>query len=845
MEYMDIEASLYPCVVNMLPRGVPEVQARRLVQELARAITSGNNEQASRVVSMYRAEMVRTPEQTQQWGKFEMFVKVLESFGSKEQVLKYLTVLNSVPQESTPFRHRRTASGYLTNATLQRHNSLMTPSRAVSVYAESFENVERLSERRSAVTSAYGGPVPKRPQQHDTPLAYLSNPYYSNMVPEADVLKYISYTLLATTSSLFPISNQVIEIPPNVPNGESGVFHSIFEAALLYQYLSNQVEKFKVASSLSPLKVNFLTVVSERLREYSRVVNQLSSSIASESVKSIYIQIYTQILVFRFYHGYLERFEQLRGDQLISEFDSLRQHGDPLVKNLAEEIFSTLIDLYMEYLLYWLVRGQLKSTHDEFFVSVNKSADPKLGMNFAILKESIPGFIPPAVAQQIYTVGKSYIYLETYLKEIEWASNFSNKYMNKFADLPKSAIGQPFYDLVNEQHAEITAFINDILKSKYYYDETVTVLKDILLMGRGDFIENIIINASDFLMEPVHQLQSYQLTKCLQESVQRSSLRNYLNKHDNNVIINKLDARLLESGHGSVGWDVFTLDYLVDLPLSIVLNVNRPGRKKEYLRIFNFLWRIKKNAFFFQEEWLRNLSLMRDFRKTRRNKPLVRDIVRKMALVNALKNQLELFNRKMESYCFTNIIESKYRDFQKKLTMKENNSNESFNVITLKSGIKFIDGILKPRLEYLHQLRPDAATVGSSGLKQYNIDELDNLHNDYLDSILDNKLLDAHNGKQPGKFTNQYFPVSLIMLMNQMLELVLSYAELNGILHEILIQLNLQRQDGLNDILARFNLVMKNIVSCFKTFQNNSFALIKDLKLDGNEDMAKLSRILR
>ncbi|AMD19725.1 HCL426Cp [Eremothecium sinecaudum] len=837
---MDLVASLYPCVLNMIPPGVSEIQVKRFVHDIAEAISSGSKEQTSRILEFYKSEMVRSPKNDSFWSKLEAFIQVLETFSSKEQIEKYLSVLNYLPKDVTPFKKRNSA--YLTTDTLQHHNMLVSPSAAPSLYAESFENVEKYSDRRSAITSLYGGGMQKN-AGNTTPLAHLSDPYYSNMISEAEVLKYISYTLLATTSSLFPVNNQTITIPCNAPNGESGVFHSIFEAALLYQYLSNRVEKLK-SSMLSPLKVNFLSVVSQKLREYCRVVNGLTNTIGNETAKSIYTKIYTQILILRFYYRYLQKFEGFRGDQLISEFDLLRKHGDPLVKELASEVFSRLIDLYMEYLVYWVVSGQLKCAKDEFFVT-RETTSNKNSLKFKILKDRIPSFIHPSVAKQIYTVGVSYIYLEEYIKDIEWASEFSKKYNAKFSVIPRYSISNAFFELINEQFLEITAYLNDVLRNRLYYRETITILKDILLMGRGDFINSIIKNTCYFLDEPVEQLQSYQLTKCLQDSVSRSSLRNYLNKSDNNALINKLDARLLESGHGSIGWDVFTLDYLIDPPLGVVLGSNSTGSKTEYLRIFNFLWKMKKNSFFFDEEWLNNIALMRDFRRIRRKSPLVRDIMRKMSMINALKKQVEYFNLKLQTYCFTNIIESRYREFQKKLSMKENNSQENFNIISLKNGSKVIDGILRPRLDFLSKLKRPLAPLSNSDLKQYNIDELAALHDEYLGSILEHKLLDAQNNKPVGKFTNQYFPVTIITLLDQMYDVVLTYGSLNRIVHEILIQLNLDTHDNLNDILSRFNLAKNNLVKQFQTFQNHSYSLIKDLRLDGNEDMAKLSRILR
>ena len=52
--------------------------------------------------------------------------------------------------------------------------------------------------------------------------------------------------------------------------------------------------------------------------------------------------------------------------------------------------------------------------------------------------------------------------------------------------------------------------------------------------------------------------------------------------------------QLFETSPGDVGWDVFTLIYRNDGPISTVVT---DSAIKQYLKIFNFLWRAKRMEF--------------------------------------------------------------------------------------------------------------------------------------------------------------------------------------------------------------------------------------------------------
>jgi gamma-tubulin complex component 3 len=75
-------------------------------------------------------------------------------------------------------------------------------------------------------------------------------------------------------------------------------------------------------------------------------------------------------------------------------------------------------------------------------------------------------------------------------------------------------------------------------------------------------------------------------------------------------VLRRLDARMLEYTHGEIGWDVFTLEYKVDAPIDTVLD---PGSMERYLKIFKYLWQLKRMETVLNKGWLRLAGGTRNF----------------------------------------------------------------------------------------------------------------------------------------------------------------------------------------------------------------------------------------
>ena len=582
---MDLGSNLSYIAGELVSSCLPGYLLRRLVDEIVAALASPTvrADDISMLLYRYKGQAVINAESALRWQKLENLVQLIMSLSNRDEASTYLRLMRSLIEDNPQHASVEISPSVLNMKSLETHDNMLTPVRNSSVYAESFENIDRNSDRRSIMSSAFGGNM--KESGNMATLSSLSDPYYSNTVTEREIMKFIPYTLLATTSHVFRFEKSSVLIPDNVPNGESGILHLLFETGLLYDFLQRQLEKNKNLGPLSPLKMAFLAYLSEALNSYMGAINRITKSSQIQTLRGLYIEIHDLIGEFRIYHSFMDKFQSLRGDQLLSKIYSLRHHGDPLVKRVSDSLHNSLVSLYYEYLVNWLTRGELEP-HQEFFVEqVNTTGRSAPTMTFT--PEKIPSFISPVTANEVYVIGKTYLFLEKDCKEIQWAHDCNQKYSAIYASL-KGNIGEKFQAAVHLHYNEITSYCSNVLENKYKLSDVLKILKDVLLMGKGDFIDQMIKNSSDFLQESSATLPSYKLTQCLQESIKQSSLKYMISRPQYDEIVNGIDARVLELGHGSVGWDVFTLDYLAAKPLSTVLSFHHNGGRKEYLRIFNF-----------------------------------------------------------------------------------------------------------------------------------------------------------------------------------------------------------------------------------------------------------------
>jgi gamma-tubulin complex component 3 len=133
------------------------------------------------------------------------------------------------------------------------------------------------------------------------------------------------------------------------------------------------------------------------------------------------------------------------------------------------------------------------------------------------------------------------------------------------------------------------------------------------------------------LSRPANTLYRHKLTTTLETAIQGSS-----SSTDDDEVLGRLDARMLEYEHGEVGWDVFTLEYKVDPPVDVIID----GRSMElYSKLFSHLWRIKRVEYTLTESWKRMMNESRYHRRITGESMACR-FIRQYQLPNQMTDQI-------------------------------------------------------------------------------------------------------------------------------------------------------------------------------------------------------------
>lgn len=82
-----------------------------------------------------------------------------------------------------------------------------------------------------------------------------------------------------------------------------------------------------------------------------------------------------------------------------------------------------------------------------------------------------------------------------------------------------------------------------------------------------------------------------------------------------------MDIKLLEASPGDKGWDIFTLDYNVDSPIDTILS---PTVMRNYLKIFNFLWRVRRVSHCLSQVWIDHMKSANLIGKDRSHEPIAK-----------------------------------------------------------------------------------------------------------------------------------------------------------------------------------------------------------------------------
>jgi gamma-tubulin complex component 3 len=126
---------------------------------------------------------------------------------------------------------------------------------------------------------------------------------------------------------------------------------------------------------------------------------------------------------------------------------------------------------------------------------------------------------------------------------------------------------------------------------------------------------------------------------------------------------------MLEYSHGEIGWDVFTLEYKIDAPINTVIDSDCIVK---YLKLFNFLWQLKRVEVTLTKAWMRlagaRRSLLRVpgksyplFSLSRDKTYICTELEHEWHRVRTTMSEMIHFVRQLQAYCNVEVIECSWK----------------------------------------------------------------------------------------------------------------------------------------------------------------------------------------
>ncbi|BGP17226.1 Microtubule-nucleating Tub4p (gamma-tubulin) complex component [Rhodosporidiobolus nylandii] len=373
------------------------------------------------------------------------------------------------------------------------------------------------------------------------------------------------------------------------------------------------------------------------------------------------------------------------GGAFLSLLHTYTSNGDPFISSFSSRLLQTLSVPFFSTLSSWIYDGELRDPYDEFFVALNPALDAGAderyaarraavdeygygaersedgvaphelwAEKFSFRREMLPAFLEESFGKKIYSTGKSLNFMKYSCEDASWvvernrAEDRTLQYAD-MADLERS---------ISLAYSKASERLFELFFDKFRLMEHLRTLKDYLMLGKGDFVEILMEQLGPSLSKPANALYRHNLTSALETAIRGSTPPS---SEALSSVLRRLDARMLDSEQGQVGWDVFLLEYKVDAPLSTVLD---PEALDGYRAMFKHLWEIKRVEFALNEGWR---TLMTNTRLLKRDSTVSFDLHQTRISLS----EMIFFVRQVEYYCHLEVVACQWAELEEFVKKRE------------------------------------------------------------------------------------------------------------------------------------------------------------------------------
>ncbi|KAK2754024.1 Microtubule-nucleating Tub4p (gamma-tubulin) complex component [Arachnomyces sp. PD_36] len=463
---------------------------------------------------------------------------------------------------------------------------------------------------------------------HTTPTTAAPSPIHGvepgeTHPPESALLHDLPFNLQGVSSTNLEFTSpSTVKLPPTLPLPLLSLLHTLAEPCLLYRNLSNFVESAEGGLVGQSLRA----AIGNELRSYLGLVATLEGEIrralaaaaaggegevksvarAGVTLKRCVVWTREATMALRLMALMVEEAESKKGGKLISMIHGLSSsHGDPFVCAFAERLLTHVTRPFYDMMRQWIYDGELSDPYHEFFVAEpdsHPSADPRRIATsvwedkYKLDDDMVPTIITQDFAKKVFLIGKSLNFIRYGCGDSAWVEAYSKDASKelRYGDTATLEIS------IDEAYKTTMERLIYLMDTRFKLFDHLKALKKYLLLGQGDFINLLMESLASNLDRPANSQYRHTLTAQLEHAIRSSNAQ-----YDSPDVLRRLDARMLELSHGEIGWDCFTLEYKIDAPVDVVIT---PWGSTQYLKVFNFLWRIKRVEFALGSTWRRCMT---------------------------------------------------------------------------------------------------------------------------------------------------------------------------------------------------------------------------------------------
>ncbi|KAJ3987247.1 gamma-tubulin complex, component 3 [Lentinula detonsa] len=488
------------------------------------------------------------------------------------------------------------------------------------------------------------------------------------------------------------------------------LIHRLSEVGYLYSRVDAFVREREGSSGVGMIEQSLCHHLQTKLTEYYRLIAVLESQMPSVNVsgggsatdlrdretsltlRRLDVWINEWRLRMRMMSVCVEGARESQGGALVNLIHSYTDNGDPFIRKFTDQLLEEVSKPFFSTLHKWLFSGELYDPFNEFFVAmdpglahvqymhpssltgnINQLAgdsfvspdqddprDRRGGLTiwqakYKFEQNMLPMFVGEAFGRKILSTGKSLNFIRYSCHDSDWVVT-REKMSNTGGSLKYSDIAG-LERSIDAAYSTASQRLFDVFIEKFRLLNHLSALKNYMMLGHGDFADQLMNALGPSLSRPANTLYRHNLTATLETAIRSSNAQN-----DPPDVLRRLDARMLEYSHGEIGWDVFTLEYKVDPPIDTVIH---PDAMVKYLKLFNHLWQMKRIEGALSRGWMRVAG---GARSTFLRLPDLEPSWHKMRIIMA---EMIHFVKQLQAYCQLEVIECSWKVLVEFLNKRE------------------------------------------------------------------------------------------------------------------------------------------------------------------------------